>query len=352
MSGKVRLTVNGRTISAIRGQTLAEACLSAGITLPQDCRAGECGTCRVEILSGSIDDAGTAEDGTCLGCQARLEADAEIRFDPQPIVMKTGGIVAEVNELGGEIVEVVVEVNKPVPYLPGQYVKVEFAGFPARKFSPTLRLDGLREIHQLILHIRRHDEGAVSAALGRGIVPGRRVKISGPFGSAFLRRGEGRLVLVSTGTGFAPLWSIAVAARLGQPHRPLHVIASARDPRNLYMRPAVEWLAKHGVTHAVLAASGTNPMPPARHGHATAFLPTLRPDDTVHACGAPEMVEAVKRLARTAGAKCHADPFLPATDDVPVTRRIARFLGIGKDKPSPVHAQIAALEETLTRQKP
>lgn len=351
MSGKARLTVNGRTISAARGQTLIEAGLSGGIVIPQDCCTGQCGTCRVDMLSGGIDPAGTEEDGTCLACQARLDGDAEIRFDPQPIAMKTGGLVTEINELGGEIVEVVIEVTKPVPYLPGQYVKVAFGGFPERDYSPTLRLDGVREINQLILHIRRLDDGIVSSALGRDIVPGKKLKVHGPFGNAFLRRGEGRLVLVSTGTGFAPLWSIAVAARLGQPHRPVHVIASARDPRNLYMRPAIDWLAKHGVAGTILAASGANPLPPARHGRAVAFLPPLDKNDTVYACGAPEMVDEVKRIAREAGAKCHADPFLPSGGDLPVTKRIARFFGLGKPKTSPVHAQLETLAETLGRPK-
>lgn len=351
MSGKARLTVNGRAIKATCGQTLIEASLAGGIAIPQDCGTGRCGTCRVDVLSGGIDPAGTEEDGTCLACQARLEADAEIRFDPQPVAMKTGGLIAEVNELGGEIVEVVIEVTRPVPYLPGQYVRIEFAGFPARDYAPTLRLDGVREINQLILHIRRRDDGAVSAALGRGIVPGRKVKVRGPFGHAFLRQGEGRLVLVSTGTGFAPLWSIAVAARLGQPHRPLHLIASARDPRNLYMRPAIDWLAKHGVGHAVLAASDASPLPPARHGRAATFLPSLTRNDTIYAAGEPEMIDEIRKLARAAGAKCYASPFLPSEDSQPVTRRIARFFGIGQPKTSPVHAQLQALQETLGRPK-
>jgi hypothetical protein len=46
----------------------------------------------------------------------------------------------------------------------------------------------------------------------------------------------------------------------------VHLVASARDPRNLYMRPAIDWLAKHGVSGASLAASGASPLPPARHG--------------------------------------------------------------------------------------
>lgn len=351
MSGTTRLTINGKTVSAAAGTTLIDAGLQGGVVIPQDCCTGQCGTCRVEVVSGDVDAAGTEEMGSVLACQARLRGSAEIRFEPQPVAMKTGGIVTSVRDLAGEIVEVIVEVTKPVPYLPGQYVKVEFAGFPARDYSPTLTLDGLREINQLIFHIRRMDDGIVSAALGHAIAPGKKVKVRGPFGHAFLRQGEGRLVLISTGTGFAPVWSIAVAARLGQPHRPVVLIASARDPRNLYMRQTLDWLARQGVNDVMLTASGANPLPPARHGRAISFLPALNPSDTVYACGAPEMVEDVKRLAHAAGARCYADPFLPSNGELPLGLKIRRFFTGAPKKASPVHAQIESLAASISRSK-
>lgn len=351
MSGKSRLTINGKSVNATLGTTLLEAGLQAGLVIPQDCCTGQCETCRVDVLSGSVDALGTAEGNTVLACQARVTGDLEIHFDPVPLEMKTAGTVKSIRELGGEIVEVTVEVNKSVPYLPGQYVKVEFAGFPARDYSPTLTLDGLREINELIFHIRRMDDGIVSGAIGTEIAPGKKVKVRGPFGHAHLRQGEGRIILISTGTGFAPNWSIAVAARLGQPHRPLTVIASARDPRNLYMRPAMDWLAKQGVTEVILAASGANPMPPARHGRATNFLPQLNASDTVYVAGSVEMVSYVRELALKAGAKCYADPFLPSNNQPTLRMKLARIFSGSPKKASPVHSQIEALTANLGRQK-
>jgi 3-phenylpropionate/trans-cinnamate dioxygenase ferredoxin reductase subunit len=347
MSGKRNLTINGRTIQASPGATLIEAALEAGIVIPQDCCTGQCDTCRVTLRDGAVDAAGTEEDGTILACQARVTADAAISFEPVPLAMKTAGTVTAIRNLGGEILEVTVETSKSVPYLPGQYVKVTFAGFPERDYSPTLTLDGLREINQLIFHIRQMDDGIVSSALGGRIAPGRKVRVRGPFGNAYLRQGEGRIVLVSSGTGFAPNWSIAVAARLGQPHRPLHVIASTRDPRNLYMRPALDWLARHGAAEAILTASGATPLPPARTGRAIEHLPALRPGDTVYAAGSGEMVASIKALARAAGAACYADPFLPSGNDMPLGMKIVRFLTGNRPKPSPVHAQIENLAAGL-----
>lgn len=350
MSGTARLTVNGTTVTAPLGQTVLDAALAGGIVIPQDCCTGQCGTCRCDVVAGSCNDGGTLERGSVLACQARVTGDAEFRFDPVPLEMKTTGEVSALRPLSGDIFELVLRVNKSVPYLPGQYVKIQFSGFPERDYSPTLTMDGLRELDEIVIHIRRYETGAVSPALGTLIKPGTRFKLRGPFGHAFLRQGEGRLVMISSGTGFAPLWTMAVAARLGQPWRELCVIASARDPQNLYMRPAIDWLMRQGVQAITLCASGASPLPPARHGRAVAFLPPLRAQDTVYACGAPEMVEAVKAQALAADAAFYADPFYAAAPaKVPLGRKLLNLI---RPKPkSPVHSTLATLEREFERKQ-
>lgn len=349
MSKRVTLVINGKAVQAEPGATLLDAALGGNIVLPQDCCTGQCETCRVDVVSGACDPVGTQEQGTVLACQARVTQDCEIHFDPVPIVMKTGGEIKAIRDLGGEIVEVVIRTTRSVPYLPGQYVKVAFGAFPERDYSPSLTMEGLREHDEIVLHIRRMADGVVSAALGNTIRVGGRVKVRGPYGNAYLRRGSGRLVLISTGTGFSPLWSIAVAARLGQPKRPVVVIASARDPRNLYMRPAMEWLVQHGAEAAILAASGASPLPPARFGRASDFLPELEAEDTVYAAGEPNMIETVRHVALSAGAKFYADPFLPSNNKPSFKMRVAEIFTRRVKPKSPVHAQIDTLTDTLNK---
>jgi naphthalene 1,2-dioxygenase ferredoxin reductase component len=334
-----KLTINGKVIEAGDGLTLTEAAMQKGILIPQDCCSGQCETCRVDVLEGAVDPVGTQYGVSVLACQAKVAGDAAIHFDAVPVPFTTSGRVVSLKDLSGEIVEVIIEVEKQIPYLPGQYINATFAGFPGRDYSPALTMDGLRELNQIVLHIKKLQDGVVSSALGKKIVPGSKVKIKGPHGSAFLRRGEGRLVLVSSGTGFAPIWSIAVAARLGQPERELVLVAGARDPRNLYMRPAFDWLAKHGVRALSLTASGAQPLPPAHFGRPTSRLPDLQPGDTVYAAGSPEMVEAVKEIAQKAGVRCYADPFTAAATPTPLSQRIARFFGRSKAKPEAVAAE-------------
>ena len=307
------LLINGRKIKASPGDTLLDAGLSNRVVIPHDCCTGQCSTCRVRVYDGEVDDEGTREGDTVLACQATVSGDAVIEFDEVPFAAKRSGTVTAIERISPDIVEVVVTLSKPLTHLPGQYVKVSFAGFPGRDYSPTFRVDGTCELNELIFHIRACADGVVSSQLGRGIGIGHRVRVRGPFGNAFFRKAEGRIVLVATGTGWAPIWSVARAARYHQPQREMVVVVGARDPRNLYMQPSLEWLRETGVQHITMTCTGSRADRAIQFGRPTVHLPRLQDSDTVFVAGTPEMVSAVEFLAGVAGATCHADPFLPAT---------------------------------------
>ncbi len=273
------------------------------------------------VVSGSVDDDGTAVGRTVLACQARVTGDAEIRFDELPMPEKRVGSVTEMSLLSNDIVEVVVRTEPELRYFPGQYVRLKFSGFPARDYSPTVRLDGTLAAGELVFHIRILADGAVSSALGRGIQLRHRVHVQGPFGSAFLRGGDGPLVLVSGGTGWAPIWAIAHAARQTQPRRPTFVIAGSRDPAGSYMQPALQWLADTGVDD-VIGTVEFGAGDRLRPGRPTHYLPLLGMEDTVYVAGPTGLVDAVKRKVKAGAAQCYADPFLPGTQPTSIADRL------------------------------
>jgi 3-phenylpropionate/trans-cinnamate dioxygenase ferredoxin reductase subunit len=327
------ITVNGKTGIATAGMTLIDAAASARVIVPHDCCTGQCDTCRVTVVSGSVDAAGTRDGNTVLACQAKVTGPVEIAFESVPVVEKRAGQVVSIKPVSPEIWEVVVSIPKSLPYLPGQYVKLAFGKLPERDYSPTVRLDGAADENELVFHIRRYDEGAVSSQIGAAIRPGARVKVRGPFGNAWLRRGTGPLVLVSSGTGWAPIWSIAIAARLGQPERPITIIASASNPANLYMRQSLQWLWARGTRDMMMASSAADRIPDVWRGRPTELLPNLTPQHEVYAAGHVDMVKAVKALAWAAGAPCHADPFTAASSATPTLG--ARLVGLLKNVGSP-----------------
>lgn len=227
---------------------------------------------------------------------------------PQPV--RVAGVVAGVRDLSPSVAELVVELRDRLPWLPGQAVKLSFAGIE-RDYCPTFGLRAEAHERTLVFQIRRHPDGAFSGRLGSGIRSGARIGVHGPFGRGALRHGDGRLVLVSSGIGFAPVWAMAVAARLGQPHRPLTVIVAARDARDLYMRPALAWLRARGISDVRVVArqAGATDLFVQPGRPSDVLPPDLGPDDVVHVAGAPSDVAAVAEAAARAGAQCHAMPF-------------------------------------------
>ncbi len=335
MGTRVNLKVNGSTIQAATNQTLVNAGMMAGIIIPHDCSSGQCETCRVRVISGSVGPEGTADGDSVLACKAILLGDAEIAYEAIPAVVKRSGEVVSLKTLTGAIVEVRVRLNTRLTYLPGQYVNVKFVGFPQRSYSLSLPLDASAEEDELTFHIRCFPGGFVSSALGRKIRPGGKVAIRGPYGHAYLRQATGRLVLVAGGAGFAPIWSIALASRLSAPNRPISLVIGVGDVANLYMRPALQWLAEHGVSDIVLCAD-TGEAPGVRRGRPTAFLPRLHADDTVYTAGAPEMVAAIKVLCREAGVTCYADPFFAGTQKASLVQRLSQLLQSATSQPAAI----------------
>jgi ferredoxin-NAD(P)+ reductase (naphthalene dioxygenase ferredoxin-specific) len=325
MSDSCTLTINGRRIAASRGESLLDVGLAGGVLIPHDCVSGQCSTCRVRVVAGSVDTCGSASGDTVLACQARVQDDAAVIFDDVPPATEICGTVQSLAPIGPELSEVIVTLASPMDHRPGQYVSLKFRGFPSRPFSPSPRLDGTLEPRELAFQVRHRPDGAVTRHLGQRIGVGHRVRVRGPFGSAFLREGTGRLVAVAGGTGWAPIWAIAHATRLGQPWRPLVVIAGARGMANLYMRPALDWLARRGGCEVIATSSGDVEYP-VLAGRPTDHLPALGPEDTVHVAGTASLVDAVKVTADMAGARCYADPFLPSAEGTSLLDRMARML--------------------------
>jgi NAD(P)H-flavin reductase/ferredoxin len=310
-----KVVLNNEHYLANAGDLLLDWALMNGVELPHDCRAGMCGACRVRLVEGRVFGGHEPGDDMIHACQARIVSDIAIVTEDVPDPVTMSGEVAGIVRLAPDIAGVTIEVPKQLPFLPGQFCKLQFRGYPARSYSPTYPLEGRGDDHLLHFHVRRIAEGKVSAALGRDIRRGHRVRLSGPFGSAFLRRNHrGPIVLVAGGTGFAPMWSIAVAAIMERPERELTFIVGARDLRSLYCHSALCRLAPFpNVTIIPVVAESQSDFPAIRSGLPTEYLPVLSPNAVVYTSGVPAMTESVGRIARAAGARCYADPFLPTT---------------------------------------
>jgi NAD(P)H-flavin reductase/ferredoxin len=325
-----KVTLNKETFYANVGDLLLDGAIMSGVELQHDCRSGICGSCRVRLVDGKV--FGGTEEGSDMiyACQARVVSDMKIVTEPVPDTVSISAEVAELVRLAPDVVGVTLELPKPLTYLPGQYCKLQFRGYPERAFSPTYPLEGAPDSQLLQFHIRRVPNGQVSSALGQKIRPGHRVKVTGPLGSAFLRlKHPGRTVLVASGTGFAPMWSIAVAAITEQPQRELVFIVAARKMQSFYMHNALCRLARFpNVTIIPIVSEAQKVSSVIRSGRPTDHMPRLTPDDVVYTCGAPAMTESVARISRAAGARCYTDPFTSSAKADESASLMTRFAGL------------------------
>jgi 3-phenylpropionate/trans-cinnamate dioxygenase ferredoxin reductase subunit len=323
-----KVTLNKEPFLATVGDLLLDSAIMNGVELHHDCRSGVCGSCRVRLVDGKV--FGGTEEGSDMiyACQARVVSDLELMTEPVPDPISVAAEVAELTRLAPDVVGVTLELQRPLGFLPGQYCKVQFRGFPARCFSPTYPLEGAPDDRRLYFHVRRLPNGLVSSALGERIRVGHRVRLSGPFGSAFFRHNhQGRTVLVASGTGFAPIWSVAVAAIMEQPRREMMLVVATRKLQSFYMHAALCRMALFPNVKIIPVVSEPQSVSQAlRSGRPTDHLPALSPDDVVYTAGAPAVTEAVARLAKAAGAVCHTDPFvanLGASEDAGLMGRVA-----------------------------
>jgi 3-phenylpropionate/trans-cinnamate dioxygenase ferredoxin reductase subunit len=99
-----------------------------------------------------------------------------------------------------------------------------------------------------------------------------------------------------------------------RPERELVFIVGAQKLQTLYSHSALCRLAPFpNVTIIPVVTEPQSDFPAIRGGFPTDHLPALSPNTVVYTSGPPAMTESVGRIARAAGARCYADPFLPTT---------------------------------------
>jgi NAD(P)H-flavin reductase len=308
-----RVTINDQVFTACRGDILLDAARKDGIDIPYDCNSGHCGACRVRVLGGLAVGGECREPGTVRACQARIMSDLRLKVETVPQIQTVAGQISAITRRAPDVVEVKIEPSEPIIYLPGQFLRVQFRGFPTRCYNPTAPMEEILEPEFLHLQVRQFQRGQVSPAIGSDIREGHRVRLQGPFGSAFLRpAARNRLVLIANNTGFAPVWSVAVAAIRENPRREIVIVAGAHSLPSLYMVKALCMMARFPNVKIIPVVETPQRVPDVvRIGKVTDYIPPLSAEDSVHVCGPLALVEAVRRIADEADAPCYCVPFSP-----------------------------------------
>jgi CDP-4-dehydro-6-deoxyglucose reductase len=315
MTFQITVQPSGHQFSCEEDETVLAAAMRAGVGLPYGCKNGACSSCRGRVVSGSVthkphqERALTKEDeakGYSLFCCAVAHEDLVIEArevagsDDYPI-RKMPSRVATLEKVAPDVVVMTLQLpaNETLKFRAGQYIEFMLRDGKRRSYSLASPPD---QDQPLALHIRHMPGGLFTDQVFSTLKERDILRFEGPMGTFFVREDSDKpMVLLASGTGFAPIKAIVEHLRAQNSTRQMTLYWGGRRPQDLYMdalcrqwevilpnfsyvpvisgaQPEDHWSGRTGFVHAAVMAD----------------LPDLS-GHQVYACGAPIVVESAKR---------------------------------------------------------
>ncbi|MBP0620819.1 FAD-binding oxidoreductase [Cupriavidus consociatus] len=297
----------GAAVSCEAGQSILDAALHAGFFPKHSCRRGECHACAANIVSGSVSyPSGFVPEGLppgqCLTCMARPEDDLvieapEVAAVPGRRVVQAGARVLTAQRVSHDVTIVRLQVPPAADFAfeAGQYCDVVLRDGSRRSYSMANAPDGTGVIEW---HVRALPRGRFSTHVYSALKPRDMLRVEGPYGAFTLSDTGKPVVLLASGTGYAPIAAIlkthadALRARGavlywgGRRLEDLYAFEEARAWQQesdrlrfvpVLSEPDGEWTGRTGFVHEAVAED----------------LPNMAGVE-VYACGNPLMVDGAR----------------------------------------------------------
>ncbi len=317
----IRLEPSGQQFAAEPGQTILEAALAAGVTLPYGCRDGACGACKGSILAGGVEHGKSRPDtlteseratGKALFCCAVPQGDVVIESRAVAgvadiPVRKLPARIQRLERAADDVMVMTLKLpsNDRFVFLPGQFVDLLLPQGKRRSYSIASSPSREGEIE---LHIRRLEGGLFSTQAFETLKEKDILRFEGPLGTTFLREDTDRpILMVGGGTGFAPLQAMLETLLEKESARGVHLYVGARTRGGLYrdelarrFSAASRVIRYVPVLSEATAACDWSGRTGLVHEAALADLSDLSGFDA-YVCGAPAMVDAARRDFAAAG---------------------------------------------------
>jgi CDP-4-dehydro-6-deoxyglucose reductase len=307
---KVTVQPSGHAFEVQEGESVLTAALRQDLVLPYGCRNGACGSCKGRIVEGTVDygvyqrKALTDEEkaqGKALFCQARpltdLVVEARTIGAAKDIPVRTLPCrVQKLERVADDVmlIHLKLPANERLQFLAGQYIEFLLKDGARRSFS----MGNAPHDDELIqLHVRHVPGGQFTDHVFTKMKERDILRFEGPLGTFFLREDSQKpIVLVASGTGFAPIKSVIEHALRKNIARPMALYWGGRRPKDLYM----DALARQWPVRYVPVVSES--LPEDQWTGRTGFVHRAVMDDfpdlsahQVYACGVPVMVDAARR---------------------------------------------------------
>ena len=328
----VQIESSGKSFAVAGGETVLDAALREGLSLPFGCRTGACRSCKGRILEGTVSypDAlpkalqrSDVDQGFALFCKAR--ATSNLIIDIEEIDPSVDIIVREVpcrliakEQLNHDVMRLKLQLpeGERLHYLAGQYVDIVMRDGRRRAFSLA---NAPGHDDYLELQIRHVPDGSFSGYVFSHLKERSLLRVFGPLGSFYLRKDrDAPIVFLAGGTGFAPIKSIIEGALRSGFQAPMHLYWGVRAREDLYLDElATEWAEAHkNLSYTpVLSESDPTDSWSGRTGFVHQVVLEDLPDLTGHVVylsGPPPMVNAGRRTFVNAGVDpldVHSDSF-------------------------------------------
>lgn len=315
MTFQVTVQPSGRQFECNEGETVLTAAIRLGVGLPYGCKNGACGTCKGKLLAGSVThgkhqekalSATEEENGYALFCCATPHADVTIEVREvlgagEFPIKKLPSRVARIERVSDDVTIVALQLpaNERLQYFAGQYI--EFLLKDGKRRSYSMANPPHMDEH-ITLHIRHMPGGVFTDHVFNNMKERDILRFEGPLGSFFLREDSDKpIVLLASGTGFAPIKAIIEHAAYEKTARPMVLYWGGRRPKDLYMHALCEEWARTlpnfkyvPVISDALPEDAWNGRSGLVHHTVLEDLPDLS-GHQVYACGVPIMVDSARR---------------------------------------------------------
>jgi CDP-4-dehydro-6-deoxyglucose reductase len=310
MLRQVTIKPSNHVFTVENDETILDGALREGFNIAYGCRNGACGSCKGKVLEGRVDYGNYQESalpdadkkqGYALFCQAKPASDVVIECREisaiKDIQIRTLPCrVQKLERLAPDVmlIHLRLPTNERLQFLAGQYIDILTKSGLRRSLSIA---NAPHDDAMLQLHLRNYG-GPFSQYVFNTLKEKDILRFEGPLGTFFLREDSDKpMILLASGTGFAPIKAIVEHAIHKNIKRPITLYWGCRVHTDLYLNDLAEsWQRDHGITYVPVLSDAR---PEDRWTGRTGFVHRAVMEDfpdlsghQVYACGAPVVIES------------------------------------------------------------
>jgi NAD(P)H-flavin reductase/ferredoxin len=322
------------------GQTLLAAILEHGRYLRYGCKNGGCGTCKIQLLEGEIEQGRSSlalssserAEGYALLCSAVPQSDCTVDASAMELTEeefaagdRASAFLAEVEHkeiLAPDIRRLYLRLVEPesIKFTAGQFVNLEVPG--SGDFRSYSMANPPSDRHHVELVVKLMPNGLFSSYLESKLKVGDRLRLFGPLGQLKVHLSHRSILAISGGSGMAPVLSMLTDLAEKGNVRPVTFLFGARRQQDLYFQDRLESLRRSMPTLETVFAISDEQSEGwlGETGLVTEALarrmPTLKNYDA-YLCGPAGMIEAAITLLIERGVRernIYLDAFVPSGD--------------------------------------